>query len=112
MKNLNDLTKEEALVVAELLGEKTVLDVIVHNYDNPVLPRVSIWTTSTTKGSRYDTTIGIYKNGKIVLHRNDGGWHTINPLPVTDYLRARGYQFEYVQKWDRRNKLEKIKNHE
>jgi hypothetical protein len=57
-----------------------------------------ITTTTMNHASKDDSYLSIYKNGKVSLWRNNGDWNghryeEINALPITDYLRERGYKF-------------------
>lgn len=98
--NLDNITEEEVKAICNFLDEP------YHSYmtgkweDNAGALKVQIETTCTTRGDTHDGSIFIYGDGKVVLYKNNGGWggsshRDINPLPIIDYLRARGYEFDY-----------------
>jgi len=99
MKNLQDITEPEAKEICRLAGEP-FLSFMTNkhgNWDSLGL-EITIQTTSTLYGDTDDSSISIYKNGKIILWRNNGQWggsryEEINTLPIIDYLRERGYNF-------------------
>jgi hypothetical protein len=99
MKNLQDISEPEAKEICRLAGEP-FLDFMTNKHGKwtSMGLEVSINTTSTLYGDPDDSQISIYKNGKIILHRNNGDWggsryEEINTLPIIDYLRERGYNF-------------------
>lgn len=93
MKNLEEITEQQARHVAKLLN----VDFAGFNYQKQhkggqVVIRVKI----SQKG--YVETIYIYPTGEITHVFNgsmSSGFHRLNALPVTDYLRKEGFQFEY-----------------
>ena len=99
MKKLSELTNAEAREICRLANEP-FLSVMTNNngkWDGQGL-EIQIETTCTSNGSRDDSFIWIYKDGKVSLYRNNGDWggsrlEEINGLKITDYLRERGYKF-------------------
>lgn len=118
-KNLKDITKEECKIICEMYNEPFI-DFYVHEYSNFHNIIVSITTTTTLKSqSSYDSSIAIHLNGNITLTRNDGGWNgcrseDISPLMAIDFLKSRGYVFEYElpKKLERKIKILNIKDYE
>lgn len=70
MKELRELTEEQARHICEISNEP-FLSFLTNNHGkwNTLGIEVNIYTTSTAEGSRDDSNISIYKNGKIVLWR-------------------------------------------
>lgn len=104
-KELYHLTKTEAEHICKL-SDEPFLDYITNddgkwNYSGL---EIQIHTTSTLSGDINDSCIWIYKNGKIMLYRNDGNYggsryEEINALLITDYLRKQGYVFKKLKKY-------------
>ena len=101
MKNLCDITEDEAKEICCLANEPylSVIAGRIKSWETFGL-EVQIETRSTLKGDKDYGCIWIYKNGKIRLYKNNGGWNgsrdeEINALPITDYLRKQGYEFHY-----------------
>ena len=99
-KELHQITEEQVKHICKLVGEPYIY--FMTNSDgkwNELGLEIQITTTSTLRGHRDDSSISIYKNGKVTLWRNNGDWNghryvDVNALPVTDYLREQGYVFD------------------
>lgn len=101
MKNLSEITQEQVNEICLILGE-SCLDFgtnkdIEEKEDTPI---IFIQLKSTAKEDRKDEELYIYTTGKVIWLYNDGKWggsgyNEFNTLPITDYLRAEGYQFKY-----------------
>jgi len=100
MKQLQELTEEQAKHICELAGEPFLSFMVnSHGAWTSLGLEIQIETTSTVYGNCNDSCIWIYKNGTVALHRNNGDWggsryEKINALPITDYLREQGYFFD------------------
>lgn len=122
-KDLTNITPEEAKTICEFYDEPFLY--YMTNSDgkwNGLGIAISINTTSTLNGNRYDSDITIYYNGKVRLRRNDGGWNgmreeDINPMITIEYLKLKGYEFKFdipekfkplFQKLERKYKLDQI----
>ena len=106
MKELINITEEEAKEICRLTDEP-YLDFMTNSHGKWTFLglELQISTTSTINGHQDDSCIRIYKNGKVILHRNNGDWggsrdEEINGLPITDYLRKQGYEFDYSKSND------------
>lgn len=99
MKKLSEITEEEAKEICRLAGEP-YLSVMAGKWPDMDLEIQIETTTTLDHASRHDSCIWIYKNGTVRLWRNTGDWNgsgdeEINALPITDYLRKQGYEFDY-----------------
>jgi len=101
MKELSNITEEEVKEICRLAGEP-YLDFMTNSHGKwtGLGLEIQISTTSTLNDDRDDSTITIHKNGMVRLWRNNGDWggsryEEINGLPITDYLRKQGYEFDY-----------------
>jgi hypothetical protein len=99
-KELKNITEAEVKEICRLAGEPYI-NYMTNNdgkWDCFDGLEISINTTSTMNGNKDNSYIRIYKNGMVTLWRNNGDWcdgrnEKINGLPITDYLRERGYKF-------------------
>lgn len=103
MKSLSNVTQDECIAICNLIGEPYISHLTNEDgkWDsiNGVL-EIQIRTTSTANNDKYDGYLSIYRNGKISLWKNNGGWNgnfyeDINALKITDFLRSSGYNFIY-----------------
>jgi hypothetical protein len=101
MKEFVDITEEEVKEICRLAHEPYISFMTnSHGKWNPTGLQLQIETTSTLNGDKDDSVIWISKNGLVRLWRNNGNWggsrdEEINALPITDYLRKQGYEFNY-----------------
>ena len=101
MKELINITEEEVKEICRLAVEP-YLDFMTNSHGKWTSSglELQISTTTTLNDDKDDSCIWIYKNGMVRLHRNNGDWggsrdEEINGLPITDYLRKQGYEFDY-----------------
>jgi len=101
MKELINITEEEVKEICRLADEPYLSFMTnSHGKWTSMELELQIETTTTLNGDKDDSCIWIYKNGMVRLHRNSGDWggnrdEEINALPITDYLRKQGYEFDY-----------------
>ncbi len=105
MKNLSDITIEEIEYVLKLINYSSFISYLTSKdsktgYWKEQKLEVQVLLSSNEYGDKY---LRIYSDGRIILHENDGAWHTgsdygdvpINTLPIIDYLRKQEYEFNY-----------------
>ena len=98
---LHKITKKQARHICKLLNEPFISMMVNDDgkWDDLGL-EIQIETTSTLDGNKDESSICIYKDGKVSLHRNNGNpggyrYIEINAMLITDYLREQGYEFGY-----------------
>lgn len=116
-KDLINITEEEVRTICELYNEPFLSFMVNSGSWTCIGLAVCISTTSTSNKDRYDSHISIFYDGRITLSRNDGNWggqnyEDINSLKTVDYLRSRGYEFEYEvpKKLERKLKLKQLED--
>jgi len=127
-KDLANITEEEIKMICKFYNEP-FLSYMTAKEAKSWRSRdlaISITTTCTINGGDNDSQIYIYYSGNVKLSRNNGNWGgmrdiDVNPLITIDYLRLKGYKFEYeipeelqaeFKRLERKNKLNKLNNDE
>ena len=96
MKQLHEMTKDEAKHICELLGEPYIEHITNDDEKwNDIGLAVQIHTSFALDDTLYDSIIWIYYDGKIFLWKDSEKYKQINTLPIIDYLRSLGYEFRY-----------------
>jgi len=98
MKKLTKVSEDHVRQICKLVNEPFVDYMVNDGYWDEMGLEIQIRTDVVN--TRTDSYIWIYKDGKILLYRNDGTfggsrYEPINTLPIIDFLRKEGFEFGY-----------------
>ena len=99
-KDLKNITEEEVKIICDFYNEPYISYITGKWHPEYFNLAIQINTESILKNNKNDSYISIYYDGKVELSKNNGKWNgsryeKISPLITIDFLRSKGYVFEY-----------------